>query len=80
MKTKLTPLKSIRRKCINCSVGSLAEVRLCPVEQCFLWYYRMGKRPINSPQSDRITLPVNIETHTKVKENLKHSAQMEKLC
>ena len=39
-----TPLKSIRRKCLNCS-GSPKEVELCPVVTCSLWPYRFGKRP-----------------------------------
>ena len=41
----LTPIKSIRAKCIDCSGGSHKEVRLCPVKDCTLYPYRMGKRP-----------------------------------
>jgi len=41
----LTPLKSIRKKCIDCSGNQLLEVRLCPCETCSLWPYRMGRRP-----------------------------------
>jgi len=44
MKLK-TPIKSIRMKCLDCSGGSTKEVRLCPVENCPLYPYRMGKRP-----------------------------------
>ena len=40
-----TPIKSIRDKCIDCSGGQLKEVRLCPVTNCPLYPYRMGKRP-----------------------------------
>ena len=40
-----TPLKSIRAKCIDCSGGQLKEVRLCPVTDCPLYPYRMGRRP-----------------------------------
>ncbi len=40
-----TPLKSIRAKCIDCSGGSLKEVRLCPVTDCPIFPYRMGKNP-----------------------------------
>ena len=40
-----TPIKSIREKCIDCSGGQLKEVRLCPVTDCALYPYRMGKRP-----------------------------------
>ena len=45
MKERTTPIKSIRLKCVDCSNGQLAEVRLCPVTECPIWLYRMGKRP-----------------------------------
>lgn len=38
-------LKAVREKCIDCSGGSLAEVRLCAVVRCALWPYRMGENP-----------------------------------
>ena len=41
----LTPIKSIRMKCIDCSAGQLKEVRLCPCKNCPLYPYRMGHRP-----------------------------------
>lgn len=41
---KLTPMKAIRRKCIDCSCGSSNEVKLCPVQNCPLYTYRFGKR------------------------------------
>jgi hypothetical protein len=40
-----TPLKSIRRKCLECCCGVFKEVELCPIEKCWLWPYRMGRRP-----------------------------------
>ena len=49
----LTPIKAIRAKCLDCSGGQYAEVRLCPIENCALYPYRMGKRPPregNSPE------------------------------
>ena len=42
---KLTPIKAIRKKCIDCSGGQLGEVKHCPITDCTLWPYRMGKRP-----------------------------------
>ena len=42
---KLTPLKAIRSKCLDCSVGSRAEVRECVVRDCALYLYRLGKNP-----------------------------------
>lgn len=41
----MTPIKSIRLKCLDCCCGQPSEVRLCPAENCPLWPYRMGKRP-----------------------------------
>lgn len=44
----LTPMKSIRKKCIDCCCGQLGEVRLCPAHTCPLYPYRLGKRPVVS--------------------------------
>ena len=40
-----TPIKAMRKKCLDCTAGSLKEVRLCPVVECALYPYRFGKRP-----------------------------------
>ena len=45
----LTPIKAIRKKCLSCSCGHVAEVRDCPVKNCALYPYRMGKRPKREP-------------------------------
>ena len=41
----LSPLKSIRAKCLDCVADQPQEVRLCPSENCPLWPYRMGHTP-----------------------------------
>lgn len=41
----LTPIKSIRAKCIECCCGSKQEVRQCSIKDCALHPYRMGHRP-----------------------------------
>jgi len=41
----LTPIRSIRRKCLDCSAGQAQEVRLCPVTSCALYPFRLGKNP-----------------------------------
>lgn len=38
-------LKAVRRKCLDCSGGSTAEVRLCILVDCPLWPFRFGRRP-----------------------------------
>jgi len=41
-----TPLKAIRRKCVDdCSGGSAKHVAYCLSSECPLWPYRFGKRP-----------------------------------
>jgi hypothetical protein len=44
MKT-FSPLRAIRAKCLDCSAGQRAEVRLCPVTDCPLHRFRMGRNP-----------------------------------
>ncbi|WP_084201460.1 hypothetical protein [Geobacter pickeringii] len=45
MQTTLTPIKAIRAKCLDCSNNQYGEVRVCPINKCPLWPYRMGRRP-----------------------------------
>ena len=42
---KLTPMKAIRQKCLDCCCGQFKEVRLCPCKECPIYPYRMGHRP-----------------------------------
>lgn len=42
---KLTPMKAIRKKCLDCSNGQFAEVKHCPIKSCPLYGYRNGHRP-----------------------------------
>lgn len=57
---RLTPLKAIRAKCLECSGGSSNEVKLCPIDKCALYVYRSGhnpylpKREISQEQIDRL--------------------------
>ena len=44
---KLTPLKAIRKKCLDCCGGQTKEVRLCTIKACPLYEYRDGHRPTN---------------------------------
>ena len=40
-----TPIKAIRKKCLDCTCGQVLEIRECPVINCALYPYRMGRRP-----------------------------------
>lgn len=42
---KLTPIKAIRQKCIDCCAGQCREVAHCTVQKCALYEYRNGHRP-----------------------------------
>jgi len=47
-----TPLKAIRKNCLDCSGGSAKSVAYCPCDgvhstRCHLWPYRFGFRPEN---------------------------------
>jgi hypothetical protein len=42
---RLTPLKAIRAKCLDCCAGSFHEVRICHITDCPLHPYRFGKNP-----------------------------------
>lgn len=46
---KLTPLRVIREKCLDCSGGQRGEVRRCPVTKCALWLFRFGHNPKPKP-------------------------------
>jgi len=40
-----TPIKAIRKKCLDCTCNQHKEIRLCPVVDCAIYPYRMGRRP-----------------------------------
>ncbi|MBU0634464.1 MAG: hypothetical protein KKA52_05305 [Candidatus Omnitrophica bacterium] len=41
----ITPLKAVRAKCLDCSGFQPKEVKLCTIEVCPLYLYRLGKNP-----------------------------------
>lgn len=40
---RLTRVKAIRARCLDCSDGQ-ADVRACPFPECPLYHYRMGRK------------------------------------
>lgn len=42
---KLTPMKAIRKKCLECCCGQIKEVRDCEIKKCALHPYRSGHKP-----------------------------------
>ena len=51
-----SPLKAIRKKCMECSAGSAREVSLCPVHDCPLWEWRFGCRPETAKKKGKLKL------------------------
>jgi hypothetical protein len=52
-----TPLKAMRRKCLDCCCGPPKEVELCPVEGCSLFPYRLGKHPTRKGSQPKGQIP-----------------------
>lgn len=52
---KITPLRAIRKKCLSCSGDSIKEARLCPIEKCPLFPFRMGHKPKADKYIDQTT-------------------------
>lgn len=42
---RISPLKAIRLKCLDCSGGQCAEVRYCTISDCPLYVFRHGTNP-----------------------------------
>lgn len=40
---RVSPLKAIRCKCLDCVCYQPAEVKKCPIKACALYKYRFGK-------------------------------------
>jgi hypothetical protein len=46
---RVSPLRALRLKCLDCCNGSAREVRLCTAVDCPSWPFRMGKNPWRRP-------------------------------
>jgi hypothetical protein len=49
---RVSPLRALRLKCLDCCNGSAQEVRLCTAVDCPSWPFRMGKNPWSGPVSE----------------------------
>lgn len=47
---KITPMKAIRLKCLDCCCGSSHEVRKCTAIKCPLYPYKNGHKPKEGSQ------------------------------
>lgn len=56
-----TPMRAIRRKCLDCCCGNAAEVRACCIPSCPLFPYRLGHRP---KAAGKETVPTSTDTRS----------------
>lgn len=50
---KLTPIKAIRAKCLDCTAQQSQEVLKCNISDCPLWTYRLGTRDAEATLAKR---------------------------
>jgi hypothetical protein len=50
--SRVSPLRALRMKCLDCCNGSAQEVRLCTDVDCPNWPFRMSRNPWRAPLSD----------------------------
>lgn len=49
------PIKAIKQKCLDCSGWSRTEVELCPLTECSLYPFRLGKNPFRAKVTRNLT-------------------------
>jgi hypothetical protein len=49
---RITPMRAIRAKCLDCCAGHYSEVRRCVAVACPNWPLRTGRNPWRGPLSD----------------------------
>lgn len=54
VKVSLTPVKAIRKHCVECMGFSPYEVRKCTAENCALYPYRLGTRPDSKEDAENV--------------------------
>ena len=52
-----SPLKAIRRQCLECCCNSSNEVKLCISLSCYLWPYRFGVSPATAARQGKLVDP-----------------------
>ena len=61
--SKSTLIKAIKENCLECGGGSMVERKLCTVEHCKLWPYRLGLSTTNLEEAAKPTLPLEKTKH-----------------
>ena len=59
---RISPLKAIRLKCLDCTGGEVLQIKTCPAIDCPLWKFRLGIHPFTEKNSKNPFLePKNFE-------------------
>ena len=61
-------LRAIKLKCLDCSTYTTNEIKECPVKNCPLYPFRLGKNPFRKRE-------VTDEERQKMRERLKQNKQ-----
>ena len=68
---RVTPMKAIRLKCLDCSCGSYNEVKLCTAVQCPLHPFREGvdsfKKKREMSEDQKAALASRFRKNTPIK-------------
>lgn len=72
---RMSALKAIRLKCLDCCCGSSNEVKLCTVSRCPLYPFREGHNPFTKKrewtddqrEAQRARIAQNIHSNTRTK-------------
>lgn len=76
---RITRAKAIRLKCLDCSCGSANEVRLCPVTECPLYRYRLGKEIVDEQTPKGLRRTFKKHTTGIVSEQRKEESNAEEI-
>lgn len=69
-------MRDIREYCLWCVCSNYREVELCPIKNCPLWVYRLGKNPA---YKDFKGNPIALEKARK-RENTSKGSNIKRLC
>ena len=50
-----SPLKAIKKNCLECCGDNQNEVKLCTATSCPLYSFRLGKNPFRKKKTDNLT-------------------------
>lgn len=62
----MTPLKAIRKKCLECCCGQYKEVRLCPSRDCPLYPFRFGRNPNRLGTGYKASVSEKVASHDSI--------------